>query len=237
MPAEPLLGQRARGCDVQRREQCGQHEMTFRLFAGKLTAGALRCRPMTSAMSRNGTPSSPTAYSRLPVGQPPAPAGTNEPRPVGARRPSGWIQRRHRPTGLWPGDADQGRDEGIIALAVHRRRRAHHPDADPAVGERQRQRFRNTGIHRKIGHGVLFGRQPPWRMHQPGAHHEELDPARLHRPAPSLQCPQTQPSPPAAFSKISASLSVAAASNVISGNAGNGRQLQPCRAEMPMGRD
>jgi hypothetical protein len=51
----------------------------------------------------------------------PGPAGTGARHRVGARRPSGWTPRPRRPTRPWRGRADEGRDEGVIALAAQGR--------------------------------------------------------------------------------------------------------------------
>ena len=57
---------------------------------------------------------------------------------------------------LRAGDADQGRDEAVIALAVHRRRQAHRRYAHAASGEPERDLLGDPGMRRVIGHVVVF---------------------------------------------------------------------------------
>ena len=134
------------------------------------TTGTSRCRPITSAISRIGTPSSATACSADPAGAFSS-ARRNSARGVEAvhRRPAVGAVADVAGDALVAGDADQGRHEAVVAVAVTGRGTA----ARPTSGRRGRRgrasaaRWptgspdRRRGGRRRVGpEPVLLGRHP-----------------------------------------------------------------------------
>jgi hypothetical protein len=87
-----------------------------------------RCRPITSAISRTGTPSSATACSEEACGVEAMHCGPA----VGAVVDVAGDAPVAR-------DADEGCHEAVVAVAVHGRRQPQDRRADAAFGERERE--------------------------------------------------------------------------------------------------
>src|SRR5216683_1503442 len=99
--------------------------------AGTETTGTSRCRPITSAMARLGTPSSATACSRDPAG---AFSWSQAEQvchiePVHYGPTAGAVADEARDS-LVTGNADQGREESVIPVAVTRRGESHNRRTD-----------------------------------------------------------------------------------------------------------
>ena len=129
---------RALEAGLSAREEAGQPGEVLGGVLGRrrTTTGRSRWRPITSAMSRIGTPSSATPCSVDPAGA------------ASSARRKRWrgVEAVHgRPTvgpvadvaghALVAGDVDQGGDEAVVPFAVHRRREPHNRRADAARGE------------------------------------------------------------------------------------------------------
>ena len=89
LPAPVVRGQRARGRAVGARKPASQPKCSAAASGEMATTGSSRWRPITSAMSRIGTPSSATACSVDPAGASPARGGTGARNRAGAPRASG----------------------------------------------------------------------------------------------------------------------------------------------------
>ena len=91
------------------------------------TTGTSRCRPITSAMSRIGTPSSATPCSVDPAGRLLQRQAEEIARHRGgAPRASGWTRRRCSRRRPWSrAMSTSGRDEAVVSVAVHRRGESH----------------------------------------------------------------------------------------------------------------
>ena len=157
VPAEPLLGQRARGRDVDGREPREPAEVAVRLLAGdrghrqvQVLADDLGDVAERHALVADRV--QPGARGRGLQGQPEQARGIE---PV-HRGPAVGPVAHVGGQALGAGDADQGRDEAVIALAVHRRRQAHGRDAYAASGEPERDLLGDPGMRRVIGHVVVF---------------------------------------------------------------------------------
>ena len=173
LPSQLLAGQGAGGRDVHRREQREQAEMVLRLFRRESGYGQVQvpADDLGDVKERHALvidPVQPRARGCCLQGQPEQVRGVQPVHGGPAVGPLAHIGRQ----ALRASDADEGRDEGVIALAVHRRRQAHHRDAYAAPGQRQRHRFGDARIRRVVGRVVLFGRETTRRVHETGGDDE-----------------------------------------------------------------
>ena len=95
------------------------------------TTGTFSPRPMASAISRAGTPSSATAWNRAPAGPSPERADRGEPRQDDKPRPSDCFPRRHMPKFPFRGQPDCVRHQPLLHrvmdLGKAHDRRSHSP--------------------------------------------------------------------------------------------------------------
>jgi AcrR family transcriptional regulator len=182
VPAEPLLGDRAAGRDVHGREQREPAEVGVGLLAGD---GGHR-QIQVPADDRGDVPErhalvadrvQARARGRGLQGQPEQARGIEPVHGGPAVGPVAHVGGQ----ALHAGDADQARDEAVIALAVHRRRQAHRGNAYAARSERESRPFGDPGMRRVIGYGVVFRGQAARREQGGPRGHDE-------RPSGSGEC-------------------------------------------------